>query len=271
MKLKPLFIAATSLLLATQASAHNRWLLPSHFNLSNDKGEWIMVDVTASNETFFVDKPMGAERMVITGPDGKRVRAGSLYKGHRKSVVDLQLTQSGTYQLQLAGTPSYFTRYEVKGEEKPKFMRNVNKQQRDARLPKDAINVETLEGYSNVLSFVTLNSPSVSFPLSKQGLELIPVTHPSDIAQGEPVEFKFAFNGEVKAGVNVEIIREGVRYRNDPEALELTSDKNGAIKFTPKQAGRYLLMADYQQDVSDYALADKVGGRVFLTFEAVLD
>lgn len=271
MKIKQLLIGAGALILATQASAHNRWILPSHFSLSNDKGEWVMVDVTASNETFNVDKPMGAERLKIKGPDGKNVFPGSSYRGHRKSVVDIHLKNNGTYQLKMGGEPSYWTSYEVEGESKKKWLRNTNKVKRAKALPKGAHNVKTVESSSTILSYITLNSPSNNFKPTNQGLEFVPVTHPSDVAQGEAAQFKFLFNGKAQAGVSIEIIREGVRYRNEPEQLSLTTDAKGMIDFTLTQAGRYLLIAKYQQDIADYALADSVGGQVFLTFEAILD
>jgi uncharacterized GH25 family protein len=271
MKFKHLLLGAGALLLAAQASAHNRWILPSHFSLSNDKGEWVMVDITASNETFNVDKPMGADRLKITGPDGKSIFPGSSYRGHRKSVVDIHLEKDGTYQLAMGGEPRYFTSYKRKGEDKEQWLRNANKANRKSRLPKGAHDVKTIEGSSSVLTYITLNSPSKNFTATNKGLEFMPITHPSDIAQGEAAQFKFLFNGKAQSGVKVEIIREGVRYRNEQEALTLTTDSQGQIDFTLAQAGRYILMAEYEQDVSDYALADTVGGRVFLTFEAVLD
>lgn len=271
MKLKKLLIGASALLLAAQATAHNRWILPSHFNLSNDKGEWVMVDVTASNETFNVDKPMGAERMKIIAPDGKPLFPSSSYRGHRKSVVDIHLEKDGTYQLKMGGEPSYWTGYKIKGQDEKQWLRNVNKVDRETKLPKDAVEVETIESSGSVLTYITLNSPSENFKVSNQGLEFIPMTHPSDIAQGEEAKFKFAFNGKAQKGVKVEIIREGVRYRNDPESFKLKTNDKGEVSITLAQAGRYLLMAEFEQKVADYALADVVAGKVFLTFEAVLN
>ena len=160
MKFKHILLGAGALILAAQASAHNRWILPSHFSLSNDKGEWVMVDITASNETFNVDKPMGADRLKITGPDGKSIFPGSSYRGHRKSVVDIHLEKSGTYQLAMGGQPSYWTSYKPKGEDKEKWLRNVNKVNRNNVLPKGAHDIKTVEGSSSVLTYITLNLPS---------------------------------------------------------------------------------------------------------------
>jgi len=271
MKLKQLIIGASILLITAQASAHNRWILPSHFNLSNDKGEWVMVDVTASNETFNVDKPLGAEKMKITGPKGKSIFPGSSYRGHRKSVVDIHLEDSGTYQLKMGGDVSYWTSYKEKGQDKEQWLRNVNKAQRIKKLPKGATDVKTYESSATVLTYITLNSPSKNFNPSEKGLDFVPVTHPSDIAQNEEAVFSFSFNGKAQSGVEIEIVREGVRYRNDPESIKLITDDKGVVRFIPEEAGRYMLIALFEKEITDYALADALGGRLFLTFEAVLN
>lgn len=271
-KLKLLSVLA--LALASSAQAHNRWILPTHFNVSAEEGGksvWVMADVTASNETFNVDKPMGADRFTIIKPDGKRDRPGASFKGHRKSVVDINLAQSGTYKMYLDSDVSYWTRYEVAGSDEAQWLRGANKADRNSRLPKGAKNVKTMASKAQVMTFVTLNEPTDNFALTGQGLELKPITHPSDIAQNEQTKLQFMFNGKAQKGVEVEIIKDGARYRNDPEALELKSDSKGEIAFTVKDAGRYLLMARYRTQDSDNPLADEMGGQIFFTFEAVLN
>ena len=65
-------------------------------------------------------------------------------------------------------------------------------------------------------------------------------------------------------------MRDGARYRNDPEAVKLVTNNKGEITFTPIKAGRYLLIAEYQQGAQNTTLADKEHGGVFLTFETQL-
>lgn len=43
------------------------------------------------------------------------------------------------------------------------------------------------------------------------------------------------------------------------------------MSFTPKKAGRYMLIAQFEKEIKDYALADTLGRRLFLTFAAVLN
>lgn len=268
MNLKKITAIALTCVISTQTFAHSRWVLPTHFNLSAEKGEWIMVDITASNETFNVDKAMGADLVQIIAPDGKTTRPSSTYKGHRKSVADYFIESSGTYKITNNNKPAYMTTYKV-GEERNRLW--ANKAELAGKLPNNAKEIKTSYRFARIESYVTMNAPTDNFASDGKLLELIPVTHPSDIAENENVTFKFLFNGIAQRNVAVEVIADGARYRNDPQILKLTSDDKGEIKFTPKSAGRYLLIAEYEENTKDASLSDIQGGSVFLTFEAQLN
>jgi len=268
MNLKKMFVLTLTCAISTQGLAHSRWVLPTHFNLSAEKGEWIMVDITASNETFNVDKAMGADLVTIMTPDGKSTRPASTYKGHRKSVADYFVKESGTYKITNNGKAAYMTSYTINGDHKRLW---ASKAELAGKLPAQAKEVNTGYRYSRIESYVTMNAPTDNFKTDGQLLELIPVTHPSDIAENENVTFKFLFNGKVQKNVAVEVTPDGSRYRNDPQTLKLVSDEKGEINFTPKSAGRYLLIAEHQENTPKSALADQQVGSVFLTFEAQLN
>jgi uncharacterized GH25 family protein len=268
MNAKKIIALTIACAISTQAFAHSRWVLPTHFNLSAENGEWIMLDITASNETFNVDKAMGADLIKIMMPDGKTSRPSSTYKGHRKSVADYFLKESGTYKITNNSNAAYMTTYEIDGDRKRLW---ANKEELSGKLPKDAKAIQTTYRYSRVESYITMNAPSNNFKTDGKSLELVPVTHPSDIAENEKVTFAFLFNGKVQKNVSVEITADGVRYRNNPNTLKLLSNAKGEITFTPKNAGRYLLVAEHEENTPKSALADKLMGSVFLTFEAQLN
>jgi uncharacterized GH25 family protein len=269
-KLSPLLFAL-ALLTTTSAQSHNRWLLPSHFAVSSEQDAWVMIDITASNETFNVDKPMGADRLLISGPNGNRVPVGASFRGHRKSVVDVNLKDSGTYQLLLASEPRYWSSYQLPDSDKIHWLNNTNKSNRSPSLPHNAKNVKSYASSARVLSYVTLNQPTSNFTLTGKGLELTPLTHPSDIAENEPVKLQFMFEGQATKNVKISIIKDGVRYRNNPNALSLTTNENGIIDFQLSSAGRYLLIAEYEQENPNDPMAEIRNGELFFTFEAVLN
>ena len=75
-KIKALALAgvmAFGLAATTTAQAHPRWILPSHFTVSKEGGDWLTFDVTASHGTFVFDKPAGSENAHVIMPDATTV------------------------------------------------------------------------------------------------------------------------------------------------------------------------------------------------------
>ncbi|MGB1262502.1 MAG: DUF4198 domain-containing protein [Cognaticolwellia sp.] len=267
MKFKTSLLFCLALAVSSQASAHSRWLLPSHFTLSSEQGEWLAIDATASNELFNVDKALSIDGMSILTPSGKKSRPSSSYKAHRKSVADYFVKESGTYKITNNASASYFSSYKV-GDKRQRA--RANKIQLKALIATNATDLQTTYGLTRVETYITMNNPTENFASDGLFLELLPKTHPAEIVENEPATFAFTYHGEVQAGVEVEIISDGARYRNTPNTLKLTSNQEGEITFTPSHAGRYLLSAEYQQTAKDNTLADKEHGGVFLTFEVQL-
>ncbi|MPY24623.1 DUF4198 domain-containing protein [Shewanella psychropiezotolerans] len=255
------------------AQAHDRWILPSHFNVSADagKGVWITSDVSASNQVFIYDKPFGSEDVQVVMPDGKLDSPSSSYRGGRKSVFDYQLAQDGTYRFEKKAKPKYYSRYKVKGQDKPVRLA-MDKQAAAAAMPKGAYELQGAMYFSRVETYVTLNKPNdVAYQAKNEYLELLPVTHPANIIENEVTEMNFLFHGKPVEGVTVSVVKSGTLYRNKIDAIELVSNKAGSISFTPPSAGLYLLHASFEQKNTDTRLADKSVNEIFLTFEAGLE
>ena len=267
MNIKKTLLLSLAFAISSQASAHSRWLLPSHYTLSSEQGEWVALDATASNEVFNVDKALSIDSLSILTPLGEKTRPSSTYKVHRKSVADYFVKESGTYKVTNNAPASYFSSYKVADQH---LRARVNKLELKALTPNNATDLKTTYGLTRVETYITMNNPTENYAIDGKFLELLPKTHPAEIVENEEVIFAFTYHGNIQAGVKVEIMRDGARYRNNPEVVELVSNNKGEINFTPKQAGRYLLIAEYQQNAQDITLADKEHGGVFLTFEAQL-
>ena len=77
-------------------------------------------------------------------------------------------------------------------------------------------------------------------------------------------------NGPAKAaGVEVEVVPGGSRYRDNHGALTATSDDNGEIKLQWPQAGRYHLEAAYSDDRAAHPKADGRRLQYMGTFEVL--
>lgn len=86
-------VMAMGLAVTTTAQAHPRWVLPSHFTVSKEGGDWLTFDVTASHGTFVFDKPAGSDQAFVVMPDGRSERPNFVVRGKRRSMFDFFFLQ----------------------------------------------------------------------------------------------------------------------------------------------------------------------------------
>ncbi|GBK98218.1 nickel transporter [Vibrio harveyi] len=264
-------VMAMGLAAATTAQAHPRWVLPSHFTVSKEGGDWLTFDVTASHGTFVFDKPAGSDQAFVIMPDGRSERPNFVVRGKRRSMFDFYFEEEGTHKVAINNQPSYYTQYKAGRRDTVKWAR-ASKADRASVIPEKARDVVTQLSYTRAESYVTVGMPTEkALEIEGKLLEMKPITHPSDIIEGEAVTFQFFFNGEPQQGVTAEITREGTLYRNHQEQMDVVSDKDGKITFTPEVAGRYLMKANYKGELKNDPLADKASVNVHLTFETQLN
>ncbi|WP_160064014.1 DUF4198 domain-containing protein [Psychromonas sp. L1A2] len=257
-------------MLSSFANAHPRWVLPSHFTISKEGGDWLTFDVTASHGTFVMDKPAGSETAQIIMPDGRQERPDFVLRGKRRSVFDFFFSEEGTHRVQINNVPGYVTHYKAGKRDTVKRIR-ANKVDRTNLLPETSRDISTTITFTRAETYITVGKPSEkAFPLEGKFLELQPITKPADIVATEPVRFQLFFNGKAQAGVKAEITRDGTLYRNQQDQIDVVSDEQGFIEFTPEIAGRYILKASHTAKLTDNPLADKMNASVHLTFEAIL-
>ncbi|MGF1889691.1 DUF4198 domain-containing protein [Photobacterium profundum] len=272
-KLKALTMACTvvaGLTATATANAHPRWVLPSHFTVSKEGGDWLTFDVTASHGTFVFDKPAGSESAQVVMPDGRKERPNFVIRGKRRSIFDFYFEEEGTHKVQINNVPSYYTQYKAGRRDTVKWA-PANKAERDTLLPEKSRDVVTQLSFTRAESYITVGKPTdKALEMDGKYLELLPITHPSDIVEGEDVSFQFYFNGEPQQGVTAEITREGTLYRNQQEQIDVISDSEGKVTFTPDVAGRYLMKANYKGELKNNPLADTASVNVHFTFEAML-
>ena len=261
--------AALTLSAAGTALAHPLWLLPHEFNLSGEESEWVTVDASASHTVFNYDKGVGLDNVSIIAPDGSKQRIGSYFKGHRRSVFDLEIDQTGTWKLAGARPPVFFTHY-VAGKRNAEKRLFADKQEAQAKLPKDARDVVTKQYMVSSISYITWQAPTNTvLKLKNKGLELAGPTHPNDVVSGEEAEFQLFLDGKPQANVEIELTPHGTKYRDDRKMQKLKTDTNGMVKFTPDLAGPWYLSA-YIELNSNNPRADKIGHLLYMTFESQL-
>ncbi|HBK45103.1 MAG TPA: DUF4198 domain-containing protein [Xanthomonadaceae bacterium] len=242
---RSLVLAAMLAALPFSALAHKAWLLPSQTVIAGEN-PWITVDAAVSNDLFYFNHvPLRLDGLAITQPDGSAGKSANDATGRYRSVFDLQLTQQGTYRLAVVND-GLFASWKEDG--KPKRWRG-NEASFAAEVPKNAQDLQVSQSQGRVETFVTHGAPSdAALKPSGKGIELVPVTHPNDLFAGEAARFKLQIDGKPAAGLEVEIVRGGTRYRNAQDEIKVTTDAQGAFSVTWPEAGMYWLETGSQDD-----------------------
>lgn len=269
--LKATLCTALVLCVPLSAQAHRAWLLPSATVLSSDDA-WVSVDAAVSNDIFHADHaPMRIDGLVITAPDGSKLTPQNSVTGKFRSVFDVQLSRKGTYKIATESTGIMATWKTPEGERRmwPGRGEKANPADVQKNIPADAKEVQVSQFSRRMETFVTSGTPDnkVLKP-SKQGLELVPITHPNDLFSGETAEFQFLMDGKPAEGVKATVIPGGMRYRNEQAAIDVVSDKNGKISVTWPSAGMYWLSADYRDNKAKKPATVRTGSYV-ATFEVL--
>lgn len=282
MKKQTLLTLALTASLST-ANAHSLWIVPSQTQLSK-VGEWVTFDAAASNQFFIANHAfLDIVKMKAWSPSNQKVEMQNAVEGKVRTTFDLQLNESGTYQI-IRGGVNIFARGKRPENDKPK---DEKPQQNDAKTPQGEAatppkaNPKMAKGkgkrrnfwrgtpsdylagkypkqfsadnfitsVSQVETFVTLGAPTntVTAP-SQYGLDIDYITHPNDLVVGEVVKFRVILDGKPAPDIEVEIIEGGSQYRNSINALKLNSNADGEISVIWQKAGMYWLHAESEDD-----------------------
>lgn len=263
--LRSLAVLAVMLSVASTAQAHKSWLLPSATVLTED--QWITVDAAVSNDLFYFNHvPIKLDNLQITSPDGAAVQPENPFTGKFRSSFDLHLEKAGTYKIALVND-GLFASYELGGEKKRWRGRAENLEK---EIPAGATNVEITQSAGRIETFATAGAPNdTALKATGKGLEMTPVTHPNDLYAGEAAKLRFTLDGKPAAGLAVEVVPGGSRWRNAQNEIALTTDANGEISVTWPAAGMYWLETSLQDKNATVPKATSRRASYVATFEVL--
>lgn len=252
--------------LPLSAQAHKTWLLPSDTVLSSETA-WITVDAAVSNDLYYFNHvPLRLDALSVTAPDGSAVSPQNAHTGRLRSVFDLELTAPGTYRIALANS-GLFASWEEDGE--PKRWRG-RAQDFASQVPQQADKLQVTQAQNRVETFVTLGRPSrESIAPAPQGLSLEFVGHPNDLMVGDTAEFRLLLDGAPAAGVDIEVVNGGTRYRDAQQEIKLRTGEDGAFEVTWPSAGMYWLEASVSDDKATVAPATQRRAGYVVTLEVL--
>lgn len=228
--------AAAALALPAAVHAHRSWLLPSG-TIYSGQLPWVSVDAAVSNDIFYYEhNAAGLDNLVVIGPDGQPVQAENQAKGRYRSMFDVKLEKQGTYRLALVND-AIIASFKV-GTETKRLRGTAESLAKE--IPADAQDLRVSQSQNRVETFVTSGKPTTeALKPTGRGIELVPVTHPNDLVEGDTATFRFLDNGKPAAGYSATVILAGLRYRSELGEIRTTTDDKGEVKIKWPAAGMY--------------------------------
>jgi len=253
------------------ANAHNLTMWPSKFSVNSDKPTVVTVDLTRGDLAYRLDHAVSPMGFSALDPQGKSIRrTGNLYQSAERTTIDFPITQQGTYTLKYDSAPRYNTSYAAGKKAKRKRLR-LDKIAAQKELPNSAKNVMTKKSITSAVAFVTNTLPSEDgFKTTAKGIEITPVTHPSDYVTEETIAMLVTYNGKPLTNNEVSLTRDGAQYTANSTPTKSMTDKNGELNFMFQQGGRYVLTINHSVKEST-DLYDELSHRLYYAFEVVYE
>ena len=268
-KLLTAVVLAGTTLMASQVNAHRAWILPDMASFSGE-APVATFDAAVSNEVFNFDHfPLDPRQFTVIGPDGKPVAIENGAKLRYRGVFDVTLKQEGTYRVFTAseGLRAMWKDADGKRQMYPGRGKPFVQAEFDKAVPKQADGLKITEFSRRLETFVTNGAPSeTALKITGKGYEMKPVTHPNDLYNGESATFVFMLNGKPVEGAEVVLVREDSRYRDEQDAIELTTNAKGEVTVEWRGAGRYFLESEYSDNKAKAPATERQG-----SYSAVLE
>lgn len=255
--------AASCLAMAT-AHAHTPYLLPTSFDVE-PKGT-IGVDAGFAERFFVSEVAFGETPFSIVTPEGARVPFADIRQLKQRTVAEQQLPdEKGTYRVSTGPRlGAVFRTWERNGKKESA---------RDPQqvMPADARLLSHYQSLSVSEAYITAGKPSAkALAPSGKGLEIVAVTHPSDLFVNEKFNFSVQFDGKPLPNQKVSIHRSAMDMTSKGEEQTLSTDAEGKIALPLAKSGVYLALVRHQAPAPAGAAAPVYGHNYTLTFR-VLD
>ncbi len=243
MTMKKTLLAIALATLSLHASAHRGWLYPQSTNVDG-KEAWVTIDGAISEGLFDVDHvALKLDAATVTGPDGVTVPAPKAHQGKQRNSFDLKLDKVGTYKVSLVSNTVMASYKDAAGETKrfrgaeADFLKDV---------PAKAADLRTVHSHGRLETFVTHTDASAgALKPSGVGLEMVPVTSPTELRAGESFKVRFQLDGKPLPNFQFSLTPGGVKYRGVLGEQRLTTDAKGDVSVLLPGAGMYWLHAGF--------------------------
>jgi uncharacterized GH25 family protein len=238
--LKRTLLALALATVSLSASAHRPWLYPQA-TMVEAKDAWVTIDGAISEGLFDIDHmALKMDSATVTGPDGVSTPIPTPLMGKQRSSFDLHMVKDGTYKISMV-TKSVMASY-LAGTETKRFRGTEEAFAKE--VPANAPELRTTYAHARLETFVTANrASSGALKPSGVGLEMIPLTGPTELRSGETARWRFQLDGKALPNFPFSLIPGGVRYRGVLGEIRLNTDAKGEVSVALPAPGMYLLNA----------------------------
>ncbi len=241
------------------ASAHMPYLLPNMF----DAGERDHVTVQGgfAEDAFVPEVVMKSDGFNVRGPAGSTPIPSPIYL-RDLTVFEANLPAKGTYRISTG----------ERSGRKGKMYKAANGEWTmggEGGPAPAGVTLVDVQSMTVADVYVTRGAPSAeALAPTGKGLELKPVTHPSEIYAKAPAKFELLFEGKPVSGANIEVFRAAGLYDGKKLAAQATTDAKGGFSVTPPDAGTYLALIRHRTAAPAGAETPYRSYSYTLTFEA---
>ena len=261
--IKTLLIAG----ICTSANAHEVWINTGSFELNSDKQTTYSLDVARSADAFIAEANHQVNYLNVVSPTGKKSQLDAAFSGKNKEVFEQDFTENGTYHFRSPITHVFLTFYRDAAGKKHKV--GMSKSHYD-ELPENSKVERTVEKQMITEAYISYNGfTNPQYNQAQQGITLIPSKHPNMFTVGDKIGFTASFDGKPLANAEFSIKSLNSIYDPDFEQIELTTDDNGQIEFTPSDSGRYIVAVEHSMQLHNDKEADQRSVELFLSFDVV--
>ncbi|HTF94574.1 MAG TPA: DUF4198 domain-containing protein [Cellvibrio sp.] len=240
--------------------AHTPFLAPVSFTPAHEN--WVTLDAGFAEVFFQPDVAFDKSKFQLLTPSGKWQEPARLEEFKTRTLVEQQLEEKGTYRFSTGVRyGAVFRFYELNGE------RKAIRDSKEA-LPEGAKLLDHFQSVTLAETYITNDKPTQSAlkPYEK-GLELVPVTHPSDVYAGEKFIVKVLMDGKPLADKTLDIFKAQDGSEHEKPYLTATTNKKGEAELAMANAGIYLLHLRHTAPAPKTAEAPNYGYVYTLSFQ----
>ena len=222
---------------ASTAAADSPYLRPNLFDASGR--DHVTVEAGFTDDIFAGRVAMRSDHFNISGPNGETALDAVTYFNDI-TVFEAQTPVDGTYRISSGRREGRIGRMYRSADAGWKFVG-----EEAGVMPPESDQVETQS--ITVADVYVTRGTAGDIPAARgTGVEVIPVTAPGEIVEGEDAVFQLLIDGRPRGGLPVTVFREAGRYDGRLVEANVTTGEDGRFTVRPSAPGAYLTLIRYR-------------------------